>query len=245
MRATDDSIATVSDEGGACVWKRNGSGFHLQMRLPEKPKTVMMLKFLEGGAIIVCGTDAGQATAYDVNTKLPMYQFSTGPLTGYESIVEAPGKSYFAIQSITTWDITSLEVRDSHTGRILFQRDNAVPTNEIRNAFSADGRYFVWGDFRQNAHILDIETLQDTTGLGTDGYLRTVCWSPDGSRFVTATDGGICKLWDTVTGAELLRLQGVERRYPINLQISPDGNILAATFNKNSKDSVEYLWDMR
>jgi WD40 repeat protein len=63
---------------------------------------------------------------------------------------------------------------------------------------------------------------------GHKGRLRSVVYSPDGTRLATAGDDGLTKLWDTGTGAEVVTIHqpqvGQQVRY---LAFSPDGKFLA------------------
>jgi WD40 repeat protein len=70
---------------------------------------------------------------------------------------------------------------------------------------------------------------------GHPGKLRTLAYSPDGSKLATAGDGGATKLWDAATGRELatIPLPGAAQTSSAlfkrvrHLAFSPDGKLLA------------------
>jgi WD40 repeat protein len=69
-----------------------------------------------------------------------------------------------------------------------------------------------------------------------------VAFSPDGSRIVTASTKGGARVWDTVTGKELvnLRATGLEAIGITSAVFSPDGKrILVAPFG-----NVARVWDV-
>jgi WD40 repeat protein len=67
------------------------------------------------------------------------------------------------------------------------------------------------------------------------GKLRSLTYSPDGSKLATAGDGGATKLWDAATGRELatILLPGADQTSSVlykrisHLAFSPDGTLLA------------------
>jgi WD40 repeat protein len=45
--------------------------------------------------------------------------------------------------------------------------------------------------------------------IGHAGVVRSVAFSPDGNRVVSASEDNMVKIWDTETGAEVISLVGV------------------------------------
>ncbi|GMV99942.1 MAG: hypothetical protein AMXMBFR84_10810 [Candidatus Hydrogenedentota bacterium] len=76
------------------------------------------------------------------------------------------------------------------------------------------------------------------TLTGHKNGLLSASFSPDGSRIVTASNDNTAKVWDSITGAEVLTLTG--HRFGVNsASFSPDGSRIVTA----SDDSTAKVWD--
>lgn len=71
------------------------------------------------------------------------------------------------------------------------------------------------------------------------GDVKDCAITPDGKRVVSVGGWGPPQVWDLVTGEELLMLEGETRGQAHSCAITPDGNILVVTYDKDVK-----LWDL-
>jgi tRNA A-37 threonylcarbamoyl transferase component Bud32 len=67
--------------------------------------------------------------------------------------------------------------------------------------------------------------------------VRSLSYSPDGSHLVSASEDGAVRVWDTITGADVLTLPGHKKAVK-SIIYSPDGSHLASA----SDDSTVKVW---
>jgi WD40 repeat protein len=88
-------------------------------------------------------------------------------------------------------------------------------------------------------YLYETDALQDVTAWPVDGRVRSLAWSPDGTRLALGYEESI-ELRDPDTGDVLLRLEGHEEETSVNeLVWSPDGTMLAS----GSTDDSVIVWD--
>lgn len=242
--ADDQSVATASTSAGdgAKLWRRDGDKYKEVFRLPVAGEKVQFLRFLNGGRILICCVEGSDAVAWDTHTYRQMYRFRVGAQTSASDFAEAPDGTVFAVNNITTFSSTSLDLYNCRTGAKLLQRDNIVGV-AVNITISNDSKHLVYGDFQQNGHILDLVTLKDLpNALYTGGYTDAASWSADGQRVVTGTLNGTCKLWDAITGAELMTLDAPQRGDIKEVRFSPDGNTIVAVYLHSSGFFSNCIW---
>ncbi len=93
-------------------------------------------------------------------------------------------------------------------------------------------RGFEWYYWQRLCH-LDQHTL-----IGHRSEVRSVSWSPDGTRLATGSTDGTAKVWDAAGGQELLTLRG-HAGAVCSVSWSPDGTRLAT----GSMDGTAKVWD--
>ena len=73
---------------------------------------------------------------------------------------------------------------------------------------------------------------------GHEAFVRSLCWSPDGSRLASASDDGTVRVWDAFTGKAVHVLEG-HSDWVNSVCWSPDGSRLASA----SEDKTVRVWD--
>jgi hypothetical protein len=92
-------------------------------------------------------------------------------------------------------------------------------------------RAFEWSYWQRLCH------LDQHTFIGHRSEVRSVSWSPDGTRLATGSLDGTAKVWDAAGGRELLSLTGPAGEVAVSW--SSDGTRLAT----GSEDGTAKLWD--
>lgn len=113
--------------------------------------------------------------------------------------------------------------------------------------FSRDGRFVATGCNR-SAQIFDVETGQqiqhlqdnDRTMDGSDLYIRSVCFSPDGYHLATGAEDKIIRIWEISARAVRHKFSGHEQDI-YSLDYSSDGRYIAS----GSGDRTVRLWDIQ
>ena len=108
---------------------------------------------------------------------------------------------------------------------------------------SADGTARIW-DATTGKELLSVKSVVQGTkppGPAFEGWggFWYATFSPDGKYLATADGDGIARIWDAVTGEELLALEG--HRDEVNhIEFSPDGSRVVTV----GPDGLAIIWDV-
>jgi WD40 repeat protein/tRNA A-37 threonylcarbamoyl transferase component Bud32 len=96
---------------------------------------------------------------------------------------------------------------------------------------SRDGRWLAIASPNREITLLDTTTGYRTTATGTELVFETLAFLPDGSRLVSGSVDDTVKLWDPVSGQQLLNLPMETKPDPRfrQLLVSPDGSRILVT----------------
>src|SRR5260221_960167 len=147
--------------------------------------------------------------------------------------VWAPSTRYLASflnSSVNDWEVSQTQLLSRYHG------DGSAP-QKFALAWSPDERRIAsgWGSA---VHISTALTGEHVlTYQGHTQTVRTVAWSPGGSRIASGGEDGTIQIWEAATGRLIATYRGHTANV-LTLAWSPDGNYIAS----GSADGMVYVW---
>jgi WD40 repeat protein len=208
-------LATSGDQSCFEVWdikSLNKSPFFIKGL--KEPATC--ITFSPDSEKIVCANFA-QIAVYDAQTGEKMLSFRghTGKVTG---LAFSPDGQRLVTASLDN----TIKIWDTSTGEEIRNYNHLTPLCCL--AFSPDNRFLVSGGQDRTVTVREAAPTNETLEIKCDGQVNNVVFSPEGQRLAGAR-GGKVKVWNAITGRELLSLDGggIWGR----VASSPDGKHLA------------------
>lgn len=136
-------------------------------------------------------------------------------------------------------------VWDGATGRKL-AHEQWHPHVIFSAALSSDGARLATAsaDHTVGVHAMHVSADNDVAWKnisalrGHAGFVRSVCFNPDGSRLVSSAEDQTVRVWDAASAREIAVLNG-HTGAVLAVRFSPDGTIIASA----SADGTVRLWD--
>ena len=194
------------------------------------------------GKLAATGNEDGTVIIWEAQTGKKLTTL-VGHQEGITQIDFSPDGTRLASSS---WDHTAI-IFDVASGKELLTlhfNDDLCGHNQSATtlAYSPDGKQIVTGCGSGESAILDAtgEKLFDVSlPTGVDGEsVNGSAYSPDGKLVAVAGKLGTIRIWDALTGKQLLNLRGHTGAVH-QITFSPDGKLLASASN----DGTARLWD--
>ncbi|MEM6283535.1 MAG: TIR domain-containing protein, partial [Chloroflexota bacterium] len=197
--------------------------------------TIYDVYFGDNGEMIISGSQDGSVILWDIETGLQLREF-VGHDSGVQALFHIDGLDYIlsgaANGTVRLWD--------AHNGAVtrLFHGHRAK-VHAV--AFSPDGSTVLSG--ARDGELLVQDTRGDQSPLriqGHDGVVWGVQYNPrNPQRAVSASSDGLVKVWDLMTGDNLLTFTGHES--PLwSVAVHPDGERVAS----GDAAGMVILWDI-
>lgn len=228
-------IVTANQDGTARVWDAQTGRQLLVLKASVHGALDTATFIADGSRILTAGGSGAAVWSARTGARLFVLGSETVPVEG--AAFSGDGSRILTASSFAR----TITVWDAHTrARLLVVRDPDLSTSGHDVAFSPDGSEFVaagsttrvW-DARSGRVLL---TLMDPLygNLSTD----SVAFGPDGSRIVTANDGGTAAVWDARDGRQLAVLGGFTgSNFTDNIDdaaFSPDGSRIVTANGDNT-----------
>jgi WD40 repeat protein len=189
-------------------------------------------------------------SAFDDNT-VKIWDVQTGKelltLNGHSDEVNSANFSPDGTRVVSASNDKTVKIWDAQTGKELLTFDGHSSGVIISGNFSPDGTRVVSASSHNiifdpsdsnTIKVWDAQTGEELQTLKSPSdSFKSVNFSPDGTRVVSASDNNTVKIWDAQTGEELKTLNGHSSSvYSANF--SPDGQTIVSA----SRDKTVKLW---
>lgn len=232
-------IATSSADGTAKLWDATTGRELLSIKATDNG-VVWNVAFSPNGKLLATAGQDRIARIWDASTGAKLMELSGHADEVYQPVFRPDGSRLATVSPDGTskvWDVV--------TGKELLTLFEGDGGSSQWLAYSPDGSRIAVANLKEDgegwATVWDAVTGHKLFTLPHENaYVRSVAFSPDGSRFVTNSDNRTAKIWDAVNGKELLTLYGQTDGFT-NAAYSPDGTRIAAAIH----DRQIQVWDAR
>ncbi|HXM57336.1 MAG TPA: WD40 repeat domain-containing protein [Candidatus Dormibacteraeota bacterium] len=235
-------LATCGRDRTVRVWDARAGAQLAELAQAARPRAVA---WSPRGRELVAALENGAACVWDVDEPRARLQLG-GHDDWVRSAAWSPDGSLIATASrdrtVRLWDARSgREVNTFGGHRDSVQRVAWSPDGRHLATASSDRTACVWRVAPRPANRWDDFGLDRPLMVltGHEDTVRSVAWSPDGARLLTASDDRTARLWDPVRGVCLAVLRGHDSSVRMAAW-SPAGPTVATI----SEDRIGRIWDV-
>jgi WD40 repeat protein len=238
--ATNRELVTAASDGTLTRWELSETAptvvsreTKMIDRIPDSSSCFAM----NGGALI-----AGEDAWLLVGRKQPVrLQASTTPT---QPLVPSAGGRFLTTveaKQVTIWQIDP-EYSKLSQSRVFTKQDFQTQKEAVVADVSADGRLVAIGFADGTIGLYPLEGKNGKTEIGHGEMIRSVRFSPDGSRLATAAADGSLRLWNLTGGLDRARSMNLvgHNRQIRSIDFSADGRALLTV----SDDGTIKVWSV-
>ena len=255
VSADGRQVATPSRHGaGVDVWDAATGQEALTLTLKGRKNNSWSAAFSPDGRRIISGNQDGTVMVWNAVTGKEMLT-----LKGHTYLVSDVAFSPNGYRIVSVGEDNTVRVWDAVTGKEMLTlkvgntcKKNLGSVNNV--AYSADGQRIVFA-YQGIVTVWDAETGEETLTLPDVGgmmgggmmgggmmggmvEISSVAFSPDGQQIISGNQDGTVKVWNAVTGQEMLRLKGHAGDVE-SVAFSPDGQRIIS----GGQDGTVKVWD--
>lgn len=234
-------VVSGSNDGAIRIWDAElGTQPFQPLKSHEYSQPIRSLAFFPDGNRIASGAENGTIRVWDLKRgKEDCPPLKEHPRSVEGLVISSDGRRIISgskDHSIGIWDtgyLAQVQTENSHV--------NAITAL----ALSHDGMCFAVGLKDRSINLLD--TYKGAARLchplvGHKDDILSLAFSPIGGRMASGADkkDGSVRIWDTVTGKQLLFLRGGNMGSTLSVTFSNDGHRIAS----GSTDGVIRIWDL-
>ena len=229
----DESRIVTRGMDDARVWDAK-SGAEL-VTLKGHKNLLQSASFSPDGSTVVTASFDKTAKIWDAKTGAEILT-----LKGHYNSVHSAAFSPDGSRVVTSSSDMTAKIWDANTSAEVYRLNTGLWAKTA--SWSPDGTRIVANiAARRGASILDAKIGTEIHKLkGHTDDVRSVSFSPDGSRVVSASRDKTAKVWDAKSGAELLTLKGHSASVN-SATFSADGSRLVTA----SSDKTAKVWDVK
>lgn len=203
--------------------------------LETPPKHATAFSFSPDGSLIVSGTSEGTVKLWDVITGEEIMSLAGSSRKYWKPKISECAISPDGLRVVSVCDDGTPRFWEARTGKVLSTYNGSFGPGCL---FSPDAKWSVVPDsYGTEGRWFDLRAGKEKTPFPAP--LSAVrAFSPNGLQFVANTRGGERKVYDAITGAELVSLEGAPSSER-NTAYSPDGTRIVCC----SEDTALKLWD--
>jgi WD40 repeat protein len=224
-------IVSAGKNGLITVW--DAERMRQLLTLSGHSGDVTQVAYSKDGRLILSASTGKTIKIWDASTGRDLQT-----LQGHTEAVTAAVFSPDATRIASASNDKTLKIWNIETEKTVF----TITLNDVVNcaAYSPDGRFVVTGA-GVSVMIWDARTKREPVVLnGHRDLVRSVAYSMDGSRIISASSDETVKIWDAAAGKELLTFRGHSNEV-LSAAFSPDGKRAAS----GDKNFIVKEWDTK
>lgn len=207
-----------------------------KMKLDNRQGSITCARYSWDGRRILTSSSDRTVRVWDATTGAQLMVV----MTGHDGDLMSAAFSFNDQRIVTASYDGTARVWDSATGtQILELKDHPGWVTAASFSLEGDGeRILTVCALERSFFVWNAASGEQLLVVDTGDLVFSADFSPDGKRIVTGLSGGKVLVWDALSGAQIVALEGCTQ-YVASVSFAPDGNRIVA----GSADKTARVWD--